>query len=432
MTFRDFPYFHEDRVVNDKHVASLVRFYESGCVPCDKYGVGVEIEHLPVRVSTGEAVTYAQPQGIREVLESLAPLYDAQYEYRDGEYLLGLRRGKIAISLEPGGQIEGSFGIMNSTEELNELYAQFRADIDPILERLGIRLLNYGYTPVSLARDISIIPKHRYSAMNKYLGRVSSYGWNMMRVSASTQVSFDFSSEEDAINKMRMAVAIGPILAYFFRNTPFFEGKENVLPLLRQHMWEGISSGRTGINPGLYDKDFSFEKAAIDALSTPLMAVDLTHTPEAVEAMGGPLVANEHLEKLIYREPFANSAEVYPDRDLNEYEIMHIISTHFTDVRLKNFIEMRHWDSLPIDRARILTDVVVNLMTKPSELNRLLGYFDGVRAIDVNAAKIDIQAHGDQSHPYGQSLEFWREFLHVEYTGEDIPGDPCNPDIFQK
>lgn len=39
---------------------------------------------------------------------------------------------------------------------------------------------------------------------------------------------------------------------------------------------------------------------------------------------------------------------MYPDRELNLYEINHIISTHFNDVRMKNFIELRHWDSLPI------------------------------------------------------------------------------------
>lgn len=424
MAVHDFSYFHADRVVNDKHVASLVKFYESGCVSQEQYGIGVEIEHLPVRADTGKAVTYDEPKGIREVLEALAPLYEDSKQYRDGNHLLGLVRDKIAISLEPGGQIECSLGIMKTPAELDELYAQFRADIDPILERLGIRLLNYGYTPVTHTRDISIIPKHRYAAMNSYFGRVSSYGWNMMRASASTQVSLDFSSEQDAIQKMRMAVAIGPITAFFFRNTPYFEGGINSLPLARQHMWEGIASGRTGINPGLYDADYSFEKAAIDVLSTPLMVADLTHTPEAMEH-------DLNMDQLVTMQAFANAAEIYPDRNLNAYEINHIISTHFTDVRLKNFIEMRHWDSLPIQRARILTDCIVNLMTRPEELERLLNYFDGVNARDVHATKADLQAQGNDAKPYGQSLDFWREFLHMEYTGEDIPGDPANPDVFQ-
>ncbi|TCD54222.1 gamma-glutamylcysteine synthetase [Alloscardovia theropitheci] len=414
----DFSYFHQDQHVNDKHVQSLVRFYESGCVPREKYGIGVEIEHIPVRYGTNASVTYDEPHGIRDVLNDLAPLYDSSMEYRDGTALLGLGRGKIAISLEPGGQVECSLGIMKSPEELNDLYAQFRADIDPILAKHSIRLINYGYTPVSSARDIRIIPKHRYAAMNEFFGRLSGYGWNMMRGSASTQVSFDFSSEADAINKMRLAVAVGPILGYFFRNTPFFEGKLNELPLLRQHMWESIGTGRTGINTGLYDEDYSFERAAIDALATPLMAADTTHTPDA-QRQG------------VWTASFENAADVYPDRELNEYEINHIISTHFTDVRLKNFIEMRHWDSLPIDRARLLTDIVVNLFTNPDELSRLTNELSGIRALDVQETKVQIQSRGAQALPYGKSLEFWREFLHADYTGEDIPGDSENSSIFQ-
>lgn len=52
---------------------------------------------------------------------------------------------------------------------------------------------------------------------------------------------------------------------------------------------------------------------------------------------------------------YENANDVYPDRELNAYEINHVISTHFNDVRLKNFIEFRHWDSLPVARAERLT-----------------------------------------------------------------------------
>ncbi|WP_418969383.1 glutamate-cysteine ligase family protein [Alloscardovia omnicolens] len=416
---KEFPYYHLDGPVHQSHVQSLVEFFESGCVTRDNYGIGVEIEHLPVRVGTDEAVTYTEEHGIRDVLTDLAPLYDASREYYEDGHLLGLARDKIAISLEPGAQIECSLGILQSPSELNEVYAQFRRDIDPVLAQHGIRLVTYGYTPKSHARNIDIIPKRRYGVMTAYLGRLSAYGWNMMRASSSTQISVDFSSEQDAIAKMRMGTAVGPILSYFFRNTPFFEGQENGLPLLRQHMWEGIGTGRTGVIPGLFDAHCDFEKIAIHVLATPLMVADTTHTPEAGDGS-------------VYMASYENAADVYPDRALNSYEINHIISTQFTDVRLKNFVELRHWDCLPIDRARILTDIVTPLLTQESELSRLQGYFDGINALDVNAAKYELQTQGSHAKPYGQSLDFWREFLHAEYTGEDIPGDSLNPEISQK
>ncbi len=91
-----------------------------------------------------------------------------------------------------------------------------------------------------------------------------------MRASASTQVSLDYTSERDASDKRRLGTAIGPILAWFFRNTPYFEGAPNPWPLCRQRMWDYLDVQRTNVTPGLYDERFSWEDYAADVLSTPL------------------------------------------------------------------------------------------------------------------------------------------------------------------
>ena len=267
--------------------------------------------------------------------------------------------------------------------------------------------------------------KGRYDAMTDFLGRVGQFGPCMMRCSASTQVSIDYVDEKDSIDKMRVGTAIGPILAWFFRNTPYFEGRLNPYPLLRQRMWDYLDFQRTNVTPGLFDQRFGWEDYARDVLSTPLMFADLTHTPEAVESG----LSRKELHRAAFRE---NAGEVYPDRELNAYEINHIISTHFNDVRLKNFIEFRHWDSLPIERVERLTEIIASLYYVPSNRIRLESYFDGLTEEDVFEAKANIQAHGRESNPYGQPLDFWREFLGLEGLLDDIPGDPKHPDVFQR
>ena len=47
-------------------------------------------------------------------------------------------------------------------------------------------------------------------AMSRYLGEIGPYGTCMMRGSASLQVSIDYNSEEDAIQKLRLVDAIAP------------------------------------------------------------------------------------------------------------------------------------------------------------------------------------------------------------------------------
>lgn len=408
---------------NPKHVESLLAFFESGASIAPPYGYGVEIEHLPVHDGDDTAVTYYEPNGIETLLMELRRYYDPEREYWENGHLVGLARDGISVSLEPGGQVETSIGVLAEPAQLTEYYGQFRRETDPILERLGFRLVHYGYQPKSQALDIPVNPKARYDAMTDFLGRMGEFGPCMMRASASTQVSIDYADEADSIAKLRIGTAIGPILAYFFRNSPYFEGVENPWPLLRQRMWDYLDFGRTNVIPGLFDPRFGWEDYAVDVLSTPMMFADLTHTPEAA---GLP---ESELHRAAFRE---NAAEIYPDRNLNEYEINHVLSTHFNDVRLKNFIELRHWDSLPVERAERLTEIVGALFYDPAKFADLCAYFDGVREADVLEAKATLQARGADAQPYGNPLEFWREFLGVEGTLCDVPGDRAHPDVFQR
>lgn len=423
MTSPRISYAHMLVQPNPKHVKSLVQFFEQGVSPRGTGGYGVEIEHLPVHNLDDSAVTYFEERGIEALMVALRPYYDESQEYWENGHLVGLGRDKISLSLEPGGQFECSIGILQTPQELLSEYKKFRAQMDPILESLDFRFVNYGYTPRTRVLDIPINPKDRYEAMNNYLGRIGQFGPCMMRGSASTQVSIDYVDERDAIDKMRLGTAVGPILAYMFRNSPYFEGEENPWPLLRQRMWDYLDFQRVNVTPGLFDPRFSWEDYAVDVLSTPLMFADLTHTTEAED------LPAERQHFAAFKE---NAGDVYPDRELNSYEINHVLSTHFNDVRLKNFIELRHWDSLPIERAERLTQIVSGIFYDAQRRNALESFFDGVSEEEVFAAKANLQAYGAQAMPYGKSMEYWFEALHVEDTLERIPGDSLHPDVFQK
>ena len=95
---------------NPKHVESLLKFFENGRSQRGAGGFGVEIEHLPVHNSDDTAVTYYEPNGMEALLKRLAPYYDEDKEYWENGHLVGLARPGVAVSIEPGGQVETSIG----------------------------------------------------------------------------------------------------------------------------------------------------------------------------------------------------------------------------------------------------------------------------------------------------------------------------------
>ena len=114
MTTPRISYAHLLTEPNPKHVESLVKFFESGCQERGTGGFGVEIEHLPVHNSDDTAVNYYEENGIEALLNRIRPYYDESKEYWENGRLVGLGREGISVSLEPGGQLECSLGILHS------------------------------------------------------------------------------------------------------------------------------------------------------------------------------------------------------------------------------------------------------------------------------------------------------------------------------
>lgn len=116
MTTPRISYAHLLTEPNPKHVESLVKFFESGCQERGTGGFGVEIEHLPVHNSDDTAVNYYEENGVEALLNRIRPYYDESKEYWENGRLVGLGREGISVSLEPGGQLECSLGILHKPE----------------------------------------------------------------------------------------------------------------------------------------------------------------------------------------------------------------------------------------------------------------------------------------------------------------------------
>jgi glutamate--cysteine ligase len=82
----------------------LVRYLEAGNKPPNKFRIGTEHEKFGFRRADNTPIPYAGPAGIRAMLEGLTEF--GWEPILEGEYIIGLKHGEGAISLEPGGQLE--------------------------------------------------------------------------------------------------------------------------------------------------------------------------------------------------------------------------------------------------------------------------------------------------------------------------------------
>ncbi|WP_459129095.1 glutamate-cysteine ligase family protein [Guggenheimella bovis] len=281
--------------------------------------LGMELEHLILN-EKGEWTPYEVVRGILEELVSggMDPILI------DG-FLLGAKAEDYEISLEPGSQFELSIAPKTRVSEIEASYEKALQTILPVIEKRGLRLVTMGYQPVTDVHDITIIPKKRYHAMQAHFLKTDRLGIYMMRASASTQVSIDYSSEADFKKKFQLANRLAPYLSLLFDNSPFIEGRPQPHELFRTEIWLHTDNSRSNVMKGSLKEDFSYH--------------DVIETYRKLRpiVMPGPTGSMEPVE-----------GTVEELTDLTDRSVLeHVLSMAFFDVRAKGYLEIRMIDSLP-------------------------------------------------------------------------------------
>jgi glutamate--cysteine ligase len=157
----------------------------------------------------------------------------------------------------------------------------------------------------------------------------------MMKATASTQVAFDYSDEADAGRKLRVAVRLGPAVNALFANAPLYAGNPTGFASFRGHVWHGMDEDRSGLLVDLLRGAWSFERYVEFALDVPMLFV----------AEGDHLLPPPGMT---FRE-FLKRGHDGRLPNLHDFELH--LSTIFTEVRLKRFLEVRGADATPAPLA---------------------------------------------------------------------------------
>ena len=188
----------QEQPARESNINAIVSYFESGIKAFGGPGeLGIELEQIIVHDDLSP-VSYSGEHGVAWVLRQLAADYPRTTTDEHGD-LLGVARPSEAVTIEPAAQIELSAGPFADLATARDTFEGFAQRLSDVLEPAGEKALAIGYHPSATARSLELIPKRRYQFMDLYLGERDIYGPCMMRGSASTQVSIDYTSTADCL-----------------------------------------------------------------------------------------------------------------------------------------------------------------------------------------------------------------------------------------
>ncbi|WBW99523.1 glutamate--cysteine ligase [Oceanirhabdus sp. W0125-5] len=309
-----------------KNIENIKNYLKSGETKSENYKIGMEVEHFIIKKDTGVSVDYFELNGIRDALKDLHKHgeWEAIFE-RDN--IVGLKKNGSLITLEPGAQVEISVQPLEKIEDIEREYTDILKEIRNCIEKNNQDIAIIGYHPKSKIDEIHFIPKERYSFMKEYFKDKGKYALNMMKGTASTQISIDYESESDFSKKFRVANFLSPLIYCIFDNSPMFEGEEWKGNSLRIKIWNNCDEDRSGIVEGALDEEFNYESYARYIIERP------------------PIITKINDEYIFTKDKSVK--KIFNDSEMNSDEIEHILTMFFPDVRAKKYIEIRMADALP-------------------------------------------------------------------------------------
>ncbi|KIC47941.1 glutamate--cysteine ligase [Tateyamaria sp. ANG-S1] len=387
-----------------EHHDQLAQYLADGCKPKEYWRIGTEHEKFGYCRDTLKPLPYEGERSIEAVLSALRDRHNWS-ELREGGKLIGLEKDGANVSLEPGGALELSGAPLETIHETcDEVNSHLREVMD-IANEIGVGFIGLGAAPIWTHEEMPLMPKGRYKLMDAYMGKVGTMGRTMMRRTCTVQVNLDFGSEADMVQKMRVAIALQPVAAALFANSPFFEGKPNGHKSWRSRVWRDLDPSRTGMVPFVFDEGFGFERWVEYALDVPMYFV--YRDGKYIDALGQS-----------FRDFLQGKLPALPGETPMLSDWADHLTTAFPEARVKKFIEMRGADGGPWRRLCALPAFWVGLMYDQSALDAAWDLVKGLDAETREGLRVEASADGLQAEVNGIKMhDLAREAVAISNAG---------------
>ncbi len=306
----------------------LINYFDKGCKKENQLNIGVEHEKFVFEKNSNQRINFKTVSKIFNFLTKFGwkPIKEA-------DNIVALSRDGQKISLEPGNQIELSGAKLKSIHLVcNESY-KFLDELKKACINFDLKMMSVSFDPFSKLQNIPKTPKHRYKIMTEEMPKNGKLSLEMMYQTCGTQINLDYTSEEDFIKKFKLSSFLAPLSIAIFANSSIKNSKPSSYLSYRSKVWQHTSRG--GL-PKEFLEEMNFEKYVDMAINMPLLFV---------------LKDSYHLETegKTFKDFMEGRLTILKNSKPNIRDFKNHLATIFTEIRLKQYIEIRSLDTCEWD-----------------------------------------------------------------------------------
>ena len=309
--------------MNIKNKALFIDYFSKGIKLPDQLKIGVEHERFLFEGKERKRITN---KNLKKLFENLkangwSPIFEK-------ENIISMKRGNQQITTEPGLQCELSGAPLKNIHQVCNESSIFLKEIQQASKGLDINTVSIGFDPYNELNNIPQSPKKRYEIMTEEMPKGGKQSLDMMYRTCGIQMNFDYVSEKNFEKIFRLGNYLTPLTIALYANSPFKNGKPTEFQSYRNKVWQSTSRG--GIMPIAFEK-MTFEKYFDYVVEYPILFAirDKSYIKPNGQTFKDFILGN-----------FSN---IKSEANLSDFEIH--LATIFTEVRLKQYIEVRSLDS---------------------------------------------------------------------------------------
>ena len=361
---------------------SLVSWLSSKEKDPKQWCIGTEHEKFIYTLDEFAPVAYGGDKGIQAILHYLSDTYDMTPIMENGRYVALKTNEGASISLEPGGQLELSGNIVKTLHHsCIETSKHLRQMLD-VTAKLGLGMIGLGFHPTASKEQINWMPKGRYKIMKNYMPKVGNLGLDMMLRTCTIQTNLDYQDEEDMRRKFKTSLALQPIATALFANSPIKDGRLTKIQSNRALVWTDTDPDRCGVPQCVFEPNFGYEQWIDYVLDVPMYFI--YRDGQYLDVAGKSF--RKFMNSEYSDEFFGHTASML---DFEDH-----ITTIFSDVRLKGYLEMRGADGGPWSIICALPALWVGLLYDAEALQKAEAIANQFSHQDVVNARISAAKDG--------------------------------------